>query len=61
MHQEVYAILDELEPAETDESGFRPVTELFYWPLGAALLLVLGAGIGLTVFPRMSSGNQRDG
>jgi Ca-activated chloride channel family protein len=39
----IYDILDQLEPAESDEAGFRPVTELFYWPLGAALLIALGA------------------
>jgi Ca-activated chloride channel homolog len=39
--QQIYAILDELEPAESDERGFRPVTELFYWPLGAAVLTAL--------------------
>ena len=33
---EIYTILDALEPAESDERGFRPITELFYWPLGAA-------------------------
>jgi Ca-activated chloride channel family protein len=37
----IYGILDQLEPAASDERGFRPVSELFYWPLGAALLLAL--------------------
>jgi Ca-activated chloride channel family protein len=36
---EIYALLDELEPAESDEAGFRPVTELFHWPLALALAL----------------------
>lgn len=58
---EIYAILDDLEPAESDEAGFRPVTELFYWPLGAALFLVLGAGVATTVMPRFSQGIRRDG
>jgi Ca-activated chloride channel family protein len=40
---EIYNILDELEPAESDERGFRPVTELFHWPLGAAVVLALAA------------------
>jgi Ca-activated chloride channel family protein len=40
---EIYAILDELEPAESDEAGFRPVAEFFYWPLAAALVLAAGA------------------
>ena len=37
--QQIYAILDKLEPAESDEQGFRPVKDLFYWPLGAAVAL----------------------
>jgi Ca-activated chloride channel family protein len=40
---QIYSILDQLEPAESDERGFRPVAELFYWPLGAALLIALAA------------------
>ena len=38
---EIYTILDELEPAESDESGYRPVEEYFHWPLSAAALLAL--------------------
>jgi Ca-activated chloride channel homolog len=46
---QIYKILDELEPAESDERGFRPITELFYWPLGLGLMLALVAGAaGLT-------------
>jgi Ca-activated chloride channel family protein len=41
----IYDILDELEPAESDERGFRPVTELFYWPLSAAVVLALAAAL----------------
>jgi Ca-activated chloride channel family protein len=37
--QEIYKILDQLEPAASDERGFRPIKELFYWPLGAAAAL----------------------
>jgi len=40
-----YARIDELEPAESDEDGYRPVTELFYWPLGAAAILGLAAAL----------------
>jgi Ca-activated chloride channel family protein len=39
---EIYGILDELEPAESEEAGFRPVAELFHWPLALALLLAAG-------------------
>jgi Ca-activated chloride channel family protein len=40
---EIYSILDELEPAESEEAGFRPVAEFFYWPLALALVLAVGA------------------
>lgn len=39
----IYDILDQLEPAESEAAGFRPVKELFYWPLGAAFALALAA------------------
>jgi Ca-activated chloride channel family protein len=46
----IYSILDELEPAESDEEGFRPVKELFYWPLAAAAVLAL-VGLIVTAVP----------
>ena len=47
---QIYNILDQLEPADSDEEGFRPVAELFYWPLGAALAIALALGVaGLLV------------
>ena len=39
----IYEQLDELEPVESDQEAIRPVDELFFWPLGSAFLLVLGA------------------
>lgn len=36
---EIYQILDELEPLAEEQEVYRPVTELFHWPLLAALLL----------------------
>lgn len=38
---EIYSILNELEPAESDESGYRPVEEYFHWPLAAAAFLAV--------------------
>ena len=38
--QDIYALLDELEPVEEPESGFRPVKSYFFWPLGVAFALV---------------------
>ena len=36
---EVHRQLDLLEPIEQDAEVFRPIESLFYWPLGAALIL----------------------
>jgi len=36
---QIYDELDRMEPIEQDEQTYRPITLLFYWPLGAALLL----------------------
>ena len=36
---EIYDELDRMEPIEQDEQTYRPTTQLFPWPLGAALLL----------------------
>jgi Ca-activated chloride channel family protein len=38
--QDIYALVDELEPVEEPESGFRPVKSYYFWPLGAAISLV---------------------
>jgi Ca-activated chloride channel family protein len=35
---EIYAELDRLEPVERDKDIYRPISELYPWPLGAALL-----------------------
>ena len=40
--QDIYRLVDELEPVEEPESGFRPVKSYFFWPLGLAFLLVGG-------------------
>jgi Ca-activated chloride channel family protein len=37
--QDIYRLLDELEPVEEPEAGFRPVKSLYFWPLTAALSL----------------------
>ena len=38
---QIYEILDELEPVESDVETIRPVDELFHWPLGVAYVLAL--------------------
>jgi Ca-activated chloride channel family protein len=37
--EQIYAILDELEPVDQEAETYRPTLTLFYWPLGGALLL----------------------
>jgi Ca-activated chloride channel family protein len=37
----IYTLLDELEPIEKDKQFFRPKTELYIWPLGLSLFLML--------------------
>ncbi len=35
---EIYKLLDSLEPIEQDAETFRPISDLFYWPLSIAML-----------------------
>ncbi|MEA3291165.1 MAG: VWA domain-containing protein [Pseudomonadota bacterium] len=37
--QEIYGLLDELEPAAEEQQTYRPVSELYFWPLTAALAM----------------------
>jgi Ca-activated chloride channel family protein len=37
----IYTLLDDLEPVEQEQQQMRPLTALFYWPLGLALLISL--------------------
>ncbi len=39
--QEIYRLLDEMEPVAEPEAGFRPVKSLYYLPLAGAFLLAL--------------------
>ncbi|MES0328139.1 MAG: VWA domain-containing protein, partial [Gammaproteobacteria bacterium] len=35
--QQIYQLLDELEPSEKESQTYRPTWSLFYWPLSIAL------------------------
>jgi len=37
----IYQLLDELEPVSKDEEVFRPIIELYSWPMAAALFISL--------------------
>jgi Ca-activated chloride channel homolog len=41
----IYMLLDKLEPIEKDKQFFRPRSELYYWPLAIALCLTGFIGI----------------
>ena len=41
----IYQLLDELEPVEKDKQFYRPMTELYHWPLALALLLAAGVAV----------------
>jgi Ca-activated chloride channel family protein len=54
--QKIYALLDKLEPVSQDEQTFRPIHELYAWPLAGALLLTALLALGMTgVFRRVES------
>jgi Ca-activated chloride channel homolog len=36
---QIYQLLDQLEPVEKDKRYFRPRTDLYFWPLALALML----------------------
>jgi Ca-activated chloride channel family protein len=38
---QIYGEIDRLEPSDDAQQQFRPVDELFFWPLSAAVLLAL--------------------
>ena len=38
---QIYSLLDEVEPIVEDSEVYRPVNELYYWPLSVAFLLSL--------------------
>ena len=62
--QDIYRLVDELEPVEEPEAGFRPIKSLYYWPLsGAFALAALLGGVSLlkTLLLRRSREVQTDG
>ncbi|MCK5325725.1 MAG: VWA domain-containing protein [Woeseiaceae bacterium] len=43
--QDIYRLVDELEPVEEPEAGFRPVKSLYFWPLAGAFALAALLGL----------------
>lgn len=48
----IYQLLDSLEPVVDNQQTYRPQTTLFFWPLGAALLLSLLQAASALNWPR---------
>lgn len=42
---QIYEVLDQLEPVEKDKQFFRPKAELYYWPLSLALGLAAASAV----------------
>ena len=63
---QIYELLDQIEPVSQDELSYRPIQELFYYPLALALLLSgFVALLGSTLFKRLfpstrKQNNQRN-
>jgi Ca-activated chloride channel homolog len=47
--QKIYQTIDKLEPVASSKQVMRPVTALFYWPLGLAFLIIL-----ILLYPKRS-------
>ncbi|MEE9351793.1 MAG: VWA domain-containing protein [Thiotrichaceae bacterium] len=45
--KKIYALLDKMEPVSKDDMTYRPVDELYYWPLALALLLSVLVVLGV--------------
>jgi len=54
---EIYRLLDKLEPIAQDEDTFRPIKELYGWPLTVALLL--SVLLALPISKRLMLGKAR--
>jgi len=49
---QIYAEIDKLEPSADAQEQFRPIDELFHWPLAGALLIALLTGLRSVPLPR---------
>ena len=57
----IYSILDKIEPVSKDELSYRPVSELYYYPLAIALLLsfMIALLTRISSLPRTTSKNEK--
>lgn len=53
--QKIYTLIDKIEPVNKDQKTFRPVDELYYWPLAISLLISLLMALQRLTEARFSS------
>ncbi len=56
---DIYGLLDKIEPRSKDEQSWRPVEELYLWPLGAALLLSVLVALSATGVSRRAGAARK--
>lgn len=59
--KQIYEEINKLQPVSRDEQSYRPRSELFYWPLGLALLISVGLALsqaGLLNLPARGAGRR---
>ena len=57
---QIYSLLDEVEPVAEDAETYRPINELYYWPLLVALFLsMLLAILKFPLFRFLSAGKMK--
>lgn len=39
--EEIYAELDKINPKQVESQSYRPITDLYYWPLSAMIILTM--------------------
>jgi len=49
---QIYGEIDKLEPSVDAQEQFRPIDELFHWPLSVAMLIALLAGLRTVPLPQ---------
>ena len=55
--EDIYALIDDYEPVSEDDQSYRPVDELYFWPLGLALLIT-ALSASATLFRRLRLGGS---
>jgi len=57
---DIYQLLDKLEPVEQDQQQMRPLKALFYWPLSLAVILALLYLFSANITRVVSSANSNN-